>query len=368
MAQILFGRFFWIWIVGFLASATYLAGISIQQLWNLSKVKEYTLPKGKAFSFTQGRSLHSNVILKGYNAFDPNGGLVHQPKAKIKKPKKEDKPKPAAKSKVPGCPPIASDTKFKKSTLRRIRLKGISYTAEDPLQSVTAIYVLVKIKGSASPTPRRRRYRRRYNRRRGRRRSRRYRRRRRYNRRYSSRGRSRWQTEIFKVGEMLMNKARICAIYPTKVVIFNNRSLEQLVLREKRKKRNTGGFGTFGLAQAKSAQGPGQVRIDAVDKRTISRSTIQDWLNNPMAHAMNARIMPHYQGGRSKGLRLVWVRKNSLYSQLGLKRGDVIQTINGTQLNLSNGLKLYSQLPYSKQLKVNIIRKGVRRQLFFTIK
>lgn len=105
-----------------------------------------------------------------------------------------------------------------------------------------------------------------------------------------------------------------------------------------------------------------------VNKRTLHRTTIQNWLKHPALLVSHIGLVPHILKAHIKGLRIVSIRKNSVYTDLGFKKGDIIQTVNGFQLHSPKGvLKLYSQLPYSKQLKVNIIRKGVLQQLFFTI-
>jgi hypothetical protein len=370
MMRLMFGQFFWVWIVSFLGAASFLSWISIQELMRLSKTKTYTVPATKLMGFGNNKRQSASVILRGSNMFDPDGSMVEPPKTPTKPAKRADTRKePPKKSEIFGCPYVDRKKEIPLSKIKRVRIKGTSYVESDPNQSVVAMYVRVTFKtpvpkSSAPPPPRRRK---RYYKRRRRRYLRRNRRRRYRRSRSRGRTRTRWQTEIFKVGDLMMDNIRVCAIGPKDVVFYRNRKLEKLTLDTKKKKKKWGFFGSFGLP-GQGDKGNSEVRIDAVDKRTISRATVQGWLSNPMAHAMNARIMPHYEGGRSKGLRLVWVRKKSLYSQLGLKTGDVVQSINGKALSLSNALGLYSQLPYAKQIKVNVIRRGVRRQLSLTVK
>ncbi len=42
--------------------------------------------------------------------------------------------------------------------------------------------------------------------------------------------------------------------------------------------------------------------------------------------------------------------------------------IDGKNIDVSSALGMYSKLPYAKKIRVNIIRKGVRRQLVYNIK
>lgn len=356
MTQLMFGRFFWVWIVAFLGAASYLSAISINQLMRLNLAKKYKLPKiqGTLLGLND-KKLPAKVILGARNIFDPNGGLVTGKKKKVAKTKEKPKKEPVLKSTVEGCPPIQPGKAIPESKIRTVRLKGTSYVEKDPEQSVAAVFVKVKVKKGSKPAARRRsRRRKRYRRRR--------KRRRRYYRRSS--GRWRWQTEVFRVGDLMMEKMRVCVIGPKEVIFYHQRKLQKLSLEKKKKKRRLRYYGALGIAQPKKPSDTDNVRVDSIDKRTINRSLVQNWINNPMAHASSARVMPV----RTGGLRLVWVRKKSIYSKLGLKTGDTVLSVNGKKLNINNALGLYSQLPYAKNLKVNIVRRGSRRQLQFNIK
>lgn len=373
MANLLFGRLFWIWIVGFLIAASYL---SAQTVFNLRRLwAEPNLPiakntKGGLLRATTTRRKHLNTILRLQNIFDPNGGMLVPKK---KKEKKEPTPRPEPRvvlAKTGGCPPRDPTKELKETRFGRVRLKGTSYIEEAPEMSVAAVYVKVKIK---VPVIQPRRVRRRSTRkRRRRRRARRSRRRREVTRRRrrstgrKMRTKTVWRVEMFRAGDLMM-RARICAVERRRVILYRSGKFETLSLDSKKKGKKNWFYGAIG-GQKEETKGPGQVKVAATDKFVISRKTVNNWLANPMQYAMSARIMPHYQNNQPAGFRLVWVRKGSLYSQIGLKSGDVVQQINGKNLSVGSALGLYSKLPYAKQLRVNIIRKGVRRSIQYTVK
>lgn len=89
----------------------------------------------------------------------------------------------------------------------------------------------------------------------------------------------------------------------------------------------------------------------------VSRLFLVDFMKNPMAYAMSARIVPHRAGGQIQGIRFLWVKKGSFYARLGLKHGDILHSVNGKKLTIEQALVLYKKLPYTRILNARIIRK-----------
>jgi len=339
MIKILFGRYFWIWTCLFLCSASYLSAHSISNLMRLwLPTKIYTPPSAGKTAASQKKGM--DVILKSRNILDGSEVTPSNKPAPVaaKAEKPKEKPKKAEKDEN-GCPAVEDISKLKEARIKRVRLKGTIYTPGDPSKSIAAFYTSFKVKKPKLVLSG-----------------------------YHYRKRMR-RVEMFGVGEKLKGHL-ICTITRKYVVLMKRGKMTKYSLYKKKKKKGGSiNYGSVGLFMPKpAADGPGEVKIDAKDQFTISRATVQNWLANPMQHAMSARIMPNYKRGRAAGFRLVWVRKKSLYSQIGLRSGDVVQQINGKNVGVSTALGLYSQLPYAKKLRVNIIRKGVRRQITYNIK
>ena len=55
-------------------------------------------------------------------------------------------------------------------------------------------------------------------------------------------------------------------------------------------------------------------------------------LGNPPSLKTQARIVPHYRGGQMRGWKLVGLRPRTLLSEVGLKSGDVLVSVNGKEL------------------------------------
>ncbi|TNE47728.1 MAG: hypothetical protein EP343_18270 [Deltaproteobacteria bacterium] len=346
MAQLIFGRFFWAWVLSFLAMSSYFTALSVNQLVRLSITKfDYPEQTGGNKLKDDSPTSKAKSVLSGINLMDPNNSMVVPP------PKPPDKRKATTKKKKKkiqdefGCPAIEEGQEIPETKLKRARLKGTSYS-DDPSVSMAAIFVRVrrlippKTKKDESRPPRYRMV---------------------------------WEVEFYRTGDIIMpsdarRRAKLCVIGPREIILLRRNKLERMTLDSK-KKRLPLYYGSIGVGLGeKKAKGPGEVKVRDGDKFSISRATVNGWLANPMQHAMSARIMPHYENGKPGGLRLVWVRKKSLYSQIGLKSGDVVQQINGKTLSVGTALGLYSELPYAKQIRVNVIRKGVRRTLLYNVK
>lgn len=111
-----------------------------------------------------------------------------------------------------------------------------------------------------------------------------------------------------------------------------------------------GGYGGEAAAGVRSV-GPNKYEID----RKVIDTTLSD-LNKI---ATQARIVPSFKNGVSNGFKLFSIQPGSLYSAIGIQNGDVIQRINGYEINSpEKGLELYSKLREAGQVKIELERAG----------
>jgi len=58
-------------------------------------------------------------------------------------------------------------------------------------------------------------------------------------------------------------------------------------------------------------------------------------------------------------MKLYSIRRGSIYSRLGLQNGDVVERINGSELNnIETGLELFGRLRGGSRIDVDIRRNG----------
>ncbi len=101
---------------------------------------------------------------------------------------------------------------------------------------------------------------------------------------------------------------------------------------------------------------------------TVSRGLVDQLLTNQAELMRTARIIPHTENGRTVGVKLYGIRRNSLLGRLGLQNGDMLRTINGYDMTSpDSALEAYSRLRGANNLSVNVVRRGNPMALEYNI-
>lgn len=114
---------------------------------------------------------------------------------------------------------------------------------------------------------------------------------------------------------------------------------------------------TFG---GKPAAAPMQgVRKLDENKYEISRAVIDQQLSNLSAISTQARIVPSFKNGVANGFKLFSIQPGSLYASIGVENGDVIQRINGYEINSPDrALELLQKLRETSHVVIESERGG----------
>lgn len=128
--------------------------------------------------------------------------------------------------------------------------------------------------------------------------------------------------------------------------------------------------GTSAAGAGRTADQGGNPHIRHVSDNfyNIDRSEVDSALDNMSQLFTQIRAVPHFEGGQSTGFRLFAIRQNSLFDNIGLRNGDIIQNINGTQINdPARALALIQELRQAQQLNVQILRNKETVNLQYNI-
>jgi hypothetical protein len=91
----------------------------------------------------------------------------------------------------------------------------------------------------------------------------------------------------------------------------------------------------------------------------IKQEEVNKAMGNLSKIATKARIVPAFEGGKSIGFKLFSIRPGSVYSKIGIQNGDIVQGVNGYELNSPDkALELYQKLKDGKEFSVDIKRRG----------
>lgn len=101
-----------------------------------------------------------------------------------------------------------------------------------------------------------------------------------------------------------------------------------------------------------------------VDQREVTGS-----LENMNQLLTQARVVPVIDNGKTTGFRIFEIVPSSLYQKIGLVNGDVIQRINGVEIDDPNKFfQTYQSLKDEKSISVDIVRNGTKQSLSYEIR
>jgi len=107
----------------------------------------------------------------------------------------------------------------------------------------------------------------------------------------------------------------------------------------------------------KSVKIEGEV-VDAGDHKIVDRSLLNHYAENMDDIYKNIGIREIKKGGAIQGFSITFIRRGSPFAKLGLKRGDIIKTINGVEINSYNAaFETYKNIGKIENLTM-VIKRG----------
>lgn len=101
------------------------------------------------------------------------------------------------------------------------------------------------------------------------------------------------------------------------------------------------------------------VRQVADNRYDIEKNVLDSTLSDLNKIATQARIVPSFKNGVANGFKLFSIQPNSLYASIGIENGDVIQRVNGYEINSpEKALELYQKLRESAHVTIELERGG----------
>ena len=202
-------------------------------------------------------------------------------------------------------------------------------------------------------------------------------------------------TYILGVGELVLGQAQIVDIRRDRVILRRNNRLEFIKLQD-----SLAGAPTLTSTLAAPAAAPRpavaapkpegavekpippdeakksdaksdgpQVKEVGNNEFELDRAAVEAELSDPEKLAKGAKVIPNYDNGKASGIKLVGIRRDSVFSQLGIQSGDVVRSINGTEVrNQAHALELLQGLKGSKSAAIEVERRGKRQKLKYRVK
>lgn len=160
-------------------------------------------------------------------------------------------------------------------------------------------------------------------------------------------------------------------VKPDRIEFINKGRLEYAKLEEEGAGSIFGppGEGMPGAVAGKEAgkQPESMVQVEE-GKYMIDQAEIDNALANLDKLYTEIRAVPNFQDGRVNGMKVLSVKPGSLFSKLGLKRGDILSRINGIELDVRKGFDIFNQLKDQKKFTVDLVRRGSAQTFEYEIR
>ena len=176
---------------------------------------------------------------------------------------------------------------------------------------------------------------------------------------------------VYRAGDRVQDKASIVRIERRNVYVRTDNGCERFELgaaagaaRAKAPPR------PFKAKPAKDDGGLGKgIKKVSNSEYTIPKAEIDNVLSNLNKIATQARIVPSFRNGKANGFKLFSIRPNSLYAKIGIQNGDIIQKINGYEIDSPDkALAIYSKLKDATNISVDLLRRGKKKSLSYNIR
>ena len=105
------------------------------------------------------------------------------------------------------------------------------------------------------------------------------------------------------------------------------------------------------------------VTVERRDHVLTTRFSLARFIDSTFSNlntiATQARIVPSFKNGVANGFKLFSIQPGSLYASIGIENGDVIQRVNGYEINSpEKALELYQRLQQSQHVSIELGRGG----------
>lgn len=178
---------------------------------------------------------------------------------------------------------------------------------------------------------------------------------------------------VLRMGDRLLDEAELISIDTRRVLVKHNGRCELFSLEEESATTVASTAPVPAETSAEPAGGENElgknVKKLSESEYEIPKSEIESVLGNLNQVATQARIVPSFNNGKANGFKLFSIRPGSLYSKIGIQNGDIVQRINGYEMNSPDkALEIYSKLKDAQSITVDMVRRGKSQTLTYQIR
>lgn len=170
------------------------------------------------------------------------------------------------------------------------------------------------------------------------------------------------EAKNYRITELIAGEGKIYAIERNRVYFTVNGRKEYLEVDRMP--------GIYKMPSPTASAGPSPsagVKVDG-NKVTVSKTKVDSTLQDLNQVIQQARMVPNYENGQVDGFKIFGIKSGSIFQDLGLQNGDVINNINGTQIDsLEKALPMLQLLKTESSYTIDITRKGSKQSMNINI-
>jgi general secretion pathway protein C len=172
--------------------------------------------------------------------------------------------------------------------------------------------------------------------------------------------------DLYQIDDMIQDQARILEISRCRVLIMREGQQEVLECPEPEEKGKTG---SKTVAYTMPSQEYPGVKKMTETEYAIDEKEVENALNNINQLMTQLRIVPNFEDGKANGFKVFAIKPNSIFENIGLKNGDVIQKVNDREITTPDkAFQSFQELRNERNLTVGILRKGEQKTLNYQIR
>lgn len=169
---------------------------------------------------------------------------------------------------------------------------------------------------------------------------------------------------LFRIGDSVQN-AVIKMILRGKVVLRVGDRDEILTMEEAVAQANK----TQNRLGVASRPSPGPGTPSRTRTVTVNRSDVEASFEDLNQLLSEVRVRPHFKDGQPNGLAISRIKKDSIFGKLGLRDGDIVQSIDNAPIQSPDDIMtLYQKLKSGSRIGIQIDRRGQQQTIDYTFR
>ncbi len=172
--------------------------------------------------------------------------------------------------------------------------------------------------------------------------------------------------DLYQIDDVIQDQARVVEILRCRVVVLRNGQQEVLECPSQEESEKGGGKSVSSATTTSPAAG---IKKLSETSYIIDEREVENALNNINQLMTEVRVVPNFEDGKTTGFKVFAIKPNSIFAQIGLKNGDVIQKVNDRDITTPDkAFQAFQELRNERNLTVQISRGRQQQTLTYEIR